>query len=79
MNVRVAMSLGMLVVWLVIFGYFLIQYPHFRDPFGGDGMVQACWVLFALALVWNLIRAYFSWKPARPPVRRTYDGRTHDE
>lgn len=70
MNLRVVMSLGMLVAWMVIFGYFLVQYPHFRNPFEGDGMVQAMWLLLIVAVLWNLVRAYLSWKPARPPVRR---------
>jgi hypothetical protein len=65
MNSRVAISLGLLVLWIAVFAYFLVVYPHFRDPLAGDQMVAAFWLVFGLAIVWNLVRAWMSWKSAK--------------
>jgi hypothetical protein len=73
MNARVLISLSMMVLWIGVFAYFLVKYEHFRDPFGGEPMVLLLYLLLVLSLVWNGTRAYFSWKPSQPPVRRSDD------
>jgi heme/copper-type cytochrome/quinol oxidase subunit 2 len=70
MNARVVLSLVMMMVWLGLFAYFLVRYEHFRDPFSGEPMVLLLWLLVPAALIWNALRAYYSWKPSRPPIRR---------
>ena len=71
MNIRVVLSLIMMLVWLGLFAYFLIRYEHFRDPFAGEPMAVTLWILVPAALIWNALRAYYSWKANRPPIRRT--------
>lgn len=73
MNLRVGLSLAMMVMWLGVFTYFLVKYEHFRNPLSGEPMVVLLWLLVLAALIWNALRAYALWKPNRPPIRRPHD------
>jgi hypothetical protein len=73
MNARVATSLLLVALWLGLLAYFLIRNELFRNPFSGNPTVAVLWLLVVLAVLWNLARAYYFWRPHQPPVRR-HDG-----
>jgi hypothetical protein len=65
MNYQFVVSLVMLSLWVLAGVVLLIAYPRARFPLGEDSRVGLFWMGFVLMILWNLLRAYLCWKPAR--------------